>query len=82
MVQQTVQITTEQGQPLGGTLFHADNIAHNSAILICGGTGFLQKYYAPLATWLDFRGIHPHPLGNSANPSASIPIVMFHMNHV
>ena len=56
MVQQTVQITTEQGQPLGGTLFHADNIAHNSAILICGGTGFLQKYYAPLATWLADKG--------------------------
>lgn len=56
MVQQTVQFASGNGQPLSGILFHADNIAHNTAVLICGGTGFLQKYYAPLATWLADKG--------------------------
>lgn len=56
MHSQTVTIPLNSGAPLSGTLYHQDALPHTVAILICGGTGFLQKYYAPLATWLAEKG--------------------------
>ena len=56
MKPQHVDIPLPDGRHLSGRLFHQTGVAYNQAILIASGTGFLQKFYAPLATWLAGKG--------------------------
>lgn len=56
MTDSKVSIALDNGSYLSGTLFHNSQLPYNSAILMCSGTGFLQKFYAPLATWLANKG--------------------------
>lgn len=56
MKPQTILIPLPNGQNLSGILFHRPDIQFNQAIVICSGTGFLQKYYAAFATWLAEKG--------------------------
>lgn len=51
-----VTINLPNGTHLSGTLFQQAELTHNIAIVICSGTGFLQKFYAPLAQWLADKG--------------------------
>lgn len=56
MTTTTVHIPHPSAGTLTGTLFYNNQVPHNTAILLCSGTGFLQKFYAPLASWLAERG--------------------------
>ena len=53
-----VELRTVDGTDLQGVLYRPKG-QHRRAVLVAGGLGIPQRFYAPFATWLAQRGMRP-----------------------